>query len=52
MAHVRQSKLDASLRFQVRVLKTIQVVSSSLGSGLEHMSVLGRDLSSTLNPES
>jgi hypothetical protein len=32
MAHMRQSKPDSSLGFQVKVLATLQVVPSSLGS--------------------
>ena len=33
MAHVRQSRPDYGLGFQVKVLKPFQVVPSSLGSG-------------------
>ena len=33
MAHTRQSRPDSGLGFQVKVLKTFQVVPSSLGSG-------------------
>jgi len=33
MAHMRQSNSDSGLGFQVNVLKTLQVVTSSLGSG-------------------
>ena len=39
MAHVRQSRPDYGLGFQVKVLKTRQVVPSSLGSGGYHDSV-------------
>jgi len=33
MAHMRQSRPDSGLGFQVKVLRTIQVVAASLGSG-------------------
>jgi len=33
MAHVRQSGPESGLDFQIKVLKTFQVVPSSLGSG-------------------
>ena len=35
MAHIRQSRPDYVLGFQVKVLKTFQVVPSSLDSGKE-----------------
>jgi len=34
MAHIRQSRPDSGLGFQVKVLKTFQVVPSSLESGV------------------
>jgi hypothetical protein len=34
MAHVRQSRPDSGLGFEVKVLKTLQVVPSTLASGL------------------
>ena len=33
MAHIRQSRADSGLGFQAKVLNTVQVVPSSLGSG-------------------
>ena len=33
MAHIRQSRPDSGLGFQVKVLKTLKVVPSLLGSG-------------------
>jgi len=33
MAHIRQSRPDSVLDIQVKVLKTFEVVPSSLGSG-------------------
>ena len=33
MAHIRQSRPDSGLDFQVEILKRIEVVPSSLGSG-------------------
>ena len=42
MAHIRQSRLDPGLDFRVKVLHTIQVVPSSLGSGnLKESEVFG-----------
>ena len=35
MAHIRQSRPDYGLGFQVKVLRTFQVVPFSLGSGSE-----------------
>ena len=35
MEHIRQSRPDSGLGFQVKVRKTFQVVPSSLGSGLK-----------------
>ena len=35
MAHIRQSRPDSGLGFQVEVLKTFKIVSSSLGSGTD-----------------
>jgi len=36
MAHVRQSRLDSGLDFQVKVFKTFSGVPSSLESGRAH----------------
>ena len=44
MAHIRQSRPDSGLGFQVKVLKHFQVVLSSLGSGgVNHASLLLMD---------
>jgi len=37
VAHIRQSRPDSGLGFQVKVLDTLQGVPSSLGSGPERM---------------
>ena len=34
MAHVRQSRPDSGLGFKVKVLKTLHVVASPLGTGM------------------
>jgi len=48
MAHTRQSRPDSGLGFQVQVLKTCQVVLSSLGSGREGASDAGSEAGSYL----
>ena len=35
MAHIRQSRPDSGLVIQVKVLKTVEGVASSLGSGYD-----------------
>ena len=37
MAHIRQSRPDYSLGFQVKVLNTFEVVPSSLDSGADNL---------------
>jgi len=39
MAHIRQSRPDCGLGFQVKAPKTLQVVPSSLGSGRQGVSL-------------
>ena len=41
MAHTRQSRLDTGLGFPLTVLKSIDVVPASLGSGLIVLTVRG-----------
>jgi len=40
MAHTRQSRPDSGLGFHMKDLKTLEVVPSSLGSGLQRHSVM------------
>ena len=47
--HVRQSKLDSGLGFQVKFLESFQVVSSSLGIGQSQMTALSASRNS-FNP--